>query len=71
MKVILPIWAWMFLPESTLKFTWPALALVMAAGSYLSLTSVPTLGLGIKPLGPKIFPNAFNLGKNSGVVNNI
>lgn len=60
----------MFLPESTLKLTWPAFALMIALVNYLSLTRVPTFGLGIKPLGPNILPNALSLGNSYGVVNN-
>jgi hypothetical protein len=70
-KVTLPIWAWMFRPESTRKFTWPALARERAAGSYFSLIRVPIFGLGIKPRGPSTFPKGLSLGSKSGVVKSI
>jgi hypothetical protein len=60
-KLILPIWAWIFLPLSTLKETCPDLACYRACGNYYSVTSVPNLALGIRPFGPSSFPRGFSL----------
>lgn len=70
-KVIFPIWAWIFFPASTLKLTWPDLALIIAFDNYFSLIKVPILELGINPRGPSTFPNDLSFGNNYGVVNNI
>ena len=47
------------------------MALSIELNISLSETKVPTFAFGMRPLGPRIFPNILSFGKSSGVVNNI
>ncbi len=54
-KLALPMPAWMMPAFSTRNSTWPDLASVTALVT--SMVTVPSFGLGIRPLGPSTLPS--------------